>query len=92
MTEEQQHVDEEEQLRLPDEVTPYKYEITSYGADYPVDGLVARLKRGDIYVPSFQRNYVWGIGEPRVSSSRFFSGCRFRGSSYPETKRLRDSW
>jgi len=55
------------------EVIPYDFEITSYGADYDVDGLVKRLDRGDIVVPTFdpevertesgivgfQRRYVW---------------------------------
>jgi hypothetical protein len=39
--------------------TPIKYAINSYGADYPVDGLVKRIKNGSIYIPDFQRNYVW---------------------------------
>lgn len=50
-----------------DTVIPFKYSITSYGADYPVDGLVRRLRRGDVYIPEFQRNYVWNIKE----ASRF---------------------
>jgi len=54
------------------EVTPYRYTITSYGADYPVDGLVKRLDSGDIVIPSFdpepeidepiegfQRQFIW---------------------------------
>ncbi|MGY2065569.1 DUF262 domain-containing protein [Blastococcus sp. SYSU DS0619] len=54
------------------EVMPVTYDITSYGADYPVDGLVKRLSKGDIVVPSFdpmydeseevrgfQRRFVW---------------------------------
>ena len=41
------------------EVTPLNYQITSYGADYPVDALVTRLQAGDIFVPPFQRKYVW---------------------------------
>jgi len=49
------------------EITPIKYEITSYGADYLVDGLVKRLKTGDIIIPPFQREYVWNI----VKASRF---------------------
>jgi hypothetical protein len=36
-----------------------KYNINSYGADYPIDGLVERLRRKDIYIPTFQREYVW---------------------------------
>jgi Protein of unknown function DUF262 len=59
-------------LAEADEVIPLNYEITSYGADYPVDGLVKRLENGDITVPrfsagrqdgdevvGFQREYVW---------------------------------
>lgn len=42
-----------------EELIPFKYSITSYGADYPVDGLVKRIADGSIYVPSFQRGYVW---------------------------------
>lgn len=52
--------------------TPYRFTVTSYGADYPVDGLVKRLKAGDIAIPTFdpeveptadiegfQRQFVW---------------------------------
>ncbi|MEU6623349.1 DUF262 domain-containing protein [Streptomyces litmocidini] len=55
-----------------EEVISTIYEITSYGADYPVDGIVKRLDRGDIQIPSFnpaytesdevrgfQRGFVW---------------------------------
>ena len=47
--------------------TSVRYTITSYGADYPVDGLVRRLDRGDIYVPEFQRKFVW----THAQASRF---------------------
>lgn len=46
---------------------PFRYAITSYGADYPVDGLVQRVLAGDILVPKFQRGYVWSLRE----ASRF---------------------
>ena len=49
----------EDRLGDEDIVIPFKYSITSYGADYPVDGLVKRLQNDDIIVPSFQRGYVW---------------------------------
>ena len=48
-------------------VKPVQYEINSYGADFDVEGLVNRLKRKDIYIPPFQRNYVWSQRE----ASRF---------------------
>lgn len=54
------------------EILPEPFSITSYGADYPVDGLVKRIKDGDIVVPlfsmepemgqttvGFQREFVW---------------------------------
>ena len=50
-----------------DEVVPFKYSITSYGADYPVDGLVKRIAQGDIIIPKFQRGFVWSLRE----ASRF---------------------
>jgi hypothetical protein len=50
-----------------DELAPFKYSITSYGADYPIDGLVKRLKTGSIHIPTFQRGYVWKV----TDASRF---------------------
>jgi hypothetical protein len=43
------------------------YSITGYGADYPVDGLVKRIRDDSIYIPSFQRGYVWDFKQ----ASRF---------------------
>jgi len=50
-----------------DAVPLVRYEITSYGVDFDVDGLRRRLRRGEIVIPDFQRNYVWN----RVQASRF---------------------
>src|SRR5712675_1830013 len=51
----------DESLEDVDEVVPFKYSVTSYGADYPVDGLVKRISTQDIFVPEFQRGYVWSL-------------------------------
>ncbi len=40
-----------------------RYDITSYGIDFDVEGLVKRIKRGDIFIPPFQRNFVWKLPE-----------------------------
>lgn len=56
-----QMVDEEQ------EVLPFRYSITAYGADYPVDSLVKRLDSDSIYVPPFQRGFVWNLKQ----ASRF---------------------
>jgi hypothetical protein len=60
---EDQRTDEAEAV----EVLPFRYAISSYGADYPVDSLVKRLRDGSIYVPKFQRGFVWDIKD----ASRF---------------------
>jgi hypothetical protein len=63
-----------------EEAVEYKFDLTFYGADYPVDGLVKRLNRSDIIIPSFdpandlafeveafQRKFVW----TKVQCDRF---------------------
>ncbi|HLP51360.1 MAG TPA: DUF262 domain-containing protein [Chitinophagales bacterium] len=49
------------------ETIPYRFSISSYGADYPIDGLIRRIDDKSIYVPRFQRNFVWNVKE----ASRF---------------------
>ena len=44
-----------------------RYSISSYGADMLVDGIVDRLKREDIFIPPFQREFVW----THTQASRF---------------------
>jgi Protein of unknown function DUF262 len=42
-----------------EESTDASFSITSYGADYPVDTLVKRMKGEAFFIPQFQRNFVW---------------------------------
>jgi hypothetical protein len=35
------------------------YAISSFGIDFDVEGLVRRLRKDQIFVPHFQRNFVW---------------------------------
>lgn len=71
-TEEEIEIDNVVDVDPDFEVITTTYEITSYGADYPVDGLVKRINKGDIVVPAFdpafdesedvqgfQRRFVW---------------------------------
>lgn len=44
-----------------------QYSVTSYGADFDVDGLVRRIIKGDIFIPPFQREFVWNMND----ASRF---------------------
>jgi len=48
---------------LENESIPFRYEITSYSADYPVDSLIKRIRDKVIFVPPFQRKFVWDIYE-----------------------------
>jgi hypothetical protein len=57
----------EDPLGDEDLEVPFKYTITAYGADFPVDGLVKRLKSKSIKMPEFQRGFVW----PVKRASRF---------------------
>ena len=74
-TEEIEDITEEEELPIPCE-----YDISSHGADFPVESLVRRIRNGDIVVPTFgryssddgqiigfQRNHVW----PKPKADRF---------------------
>lgn len=56
-----QEVDDEEldEGEVAEPEPPKRYNVSSYGWDSDVEGLVKRLKRGDIYVPKFQRGFVW---------------------------------
>lgn len=51
-----------------------KYSISQYGMDMPIDGLYKRLKEGDIFIPNFQRGYVWKANE----ASRFIETILLR--------------
>lgn len=44
-----------------DDSMPFRYSITTFGTDYTIDGIIERLNKGKIFVPPFQRNYVWPI-------------------------------
>lgn len=52
-----------DETELDTSVAVEKYAISSFGIDFDVEGLVRRLKKGDIYVPDFQRNFVWSHRE-----------------------------
>lgn len=59
--------------------SPRIYGISSYGADYDVEGLVKRLKRKDIFIPPFQRDYVWNQAEASRLIESFLLGLPVPG-------------
>jgi hypothetical protein len=49
------------------------YNISSWGADYTVEVLVGKLKKDDIFIPPFQRKFVWTLSD----ASRFIESLIF---------------
>ncbi|RPI16029.1 MAG: DUF262 domain-containing protein [Ignavibacteriae bacterium] len=79
------------QDEIDDEVLPFRYSITSYGADYPVDSIVKRIEDKVIFVPLFQRKFVWKIEEASRFIESLILGLPVPGiflSKEPETGRL----
>lgn len=69
----------------------FKYQVSSYGADYPVDGLVKRLQNENILVPIFQRGYVWTHGQASRFIESLLLGLPVPGvffSKDPESQKL----
>lgn len=76
--------EEEEPLTL-------RYKITSYGADYPVDSLVKRLSKDIIYLPEFQRHYVWSLNQASKFIESLLLGLPVPGiflSKVPESNKM----
>lgn len=49
----------EDESENDESVPSIPYDVTSYGSDPDVEGLVRRLTREEILIPPFQRNYIW---------------------------------
>ena len=74
-----------------DATAPVQYDITSYGADYDVEGIVKRVKRKDIFIPPFQRSYVWNQNEASRLIESLLLGLPVPGvflAKDPETNKL----
>jgi hypothetical protein len=58
---EEQAIQTEDSLEEDEDndILPPKFSISVSRRDFDVDGLVKRLRNGDIYIPDFQRAYVW---------------------------------
>ncbi len=68
-----------------------QYKITSYGADFDVEGLVRRLNRGSVFVPEFQRGFVWSLPQASQFIESLLLGLPVPGiflAQDPETEKL----
>ena len=70
---------------------PHRYDMTSYGVDFDIAGLVRRLDDGDIVIPDWQRRYVWNIKQASSFVESLLLGIPVPGvflGFYPETDQL----
>ena len=68
-----------------------RYRITSYGADFDMAGLVRRIKEGSIFVPDFQRPFVWTAKQASQFIESLLLGLPVPGiflTIEPETNRM----
>ncbi|MFH0830070.1 MAG: DUF262 domain-containing protein [Candidatus Aenigmatarchaeota archaeon] len=56
------------------ESAPPEYEISTYPADYTLQGLYEKFKSGDIIVPKFQRGFVWKMNQSSRLIESFMLG------------------
>jgi Protein of unknown function DUF262 len=53
---------------------PSEYEVITYPADFTLEGLVNKYKKGTMIVPGFQRNYVWNVKQASRLIESFLLG------------------
>ncbi len=73
---------------IPESVS---YRITSFGVDFDVAGLVRRINDGDIFVPDFQRGFVWTQKQASQFIESLLLGLPVPGiflTTEPETEKL----
>jgi len=56
------------------DASPASYEVITYPADFTLEGLVAKFKKGNMTVPGFQRNFVWNIKQASRLIESFLLG------------------
>ena len=81
-------VDDQEDEEIVPEVS---YDVTSYGSDPDVEGLIRRMKRDEIIIPPFQRDYVWKQPEASRFIESLLLGLPVPGVFFatdPETNKL----
>lgn len=76
-------VEDEAEREAPDHI---RFNITFFGADYPVETIVQRMKREDFFIPEFQRSYVWSQKQASRFISPFFTAFQFLGFFFIESQ------
>ena len=66
----------------------FYYSVSSYGADYSAEVIVSKLKREQIFVPPFQRKYVWNIQKASRFIESLLLGLPVPGIFLSQEKKL----
>lgn len=74
----------EEQIQK--ESVPYIYDTK----EYPVEVIVAKYEKEQIFVPHYQRNFVWKLDEKSRFMSRYFSVSQLCHSWFPCQAKMRN--
>jgi uncharacterized protein with ParB-like and HNH nuclease domain len=74
MTEYNEGMEELESENSDLDSVPSAYEVITYPADFTLEGLVNKYKKGTMIVPGFQRNYVWNIKQASRLIESFLLG------------------
>ena len=64
---------------------PLEFDIIFYGADYPVDGLISRLDKKSIYIPTIGEEYGTGDGKPIPGFQRDFVWSKEQSDKFIES-------
>lgn len=59
---------------LDAESTQAEYEISTYPADFTLEGLSEKLRTGEILIPPFQRKFVWSVAQASRLIESFLLG------------------
>ncbi|WP_434654311.1 DUF262 domain-containing protein [Chromobacterium violaceum] len=87
----EENVDDSFDGEVEDESSFVRYDITSYGIDFDVMGLVTRVQKGNVFIPSFQRSYVWNMSEASRLIESIIFGLPIPGiflAQEPNSKKL----
>ncbi|MBF0507345.1 MAG: DUF262 domain-containing protein [Deltaproteobacteria bacterium] len=56
------------------ESSPASFEVITYPADYTLEGIVAKYRKGSIFIPGFERKFVWTINQASRLIESFLLG------------------
>jgi uncharacterized protein with ParB-like and HNH nuclease domain len=66
--------DVETEIEPEEDEVAVHYDIASYPSDYTLSGLAQMWEDGDIEIPDYQREFVWGIKQSSLLIDSFLTG------------------